>query len=105
MLFDSVSAADLVSDSISENRQVGQAPESTGPSPAGSDAYQILKQDKLHRMDITDSARKRAEAAKQYIENLYSNRSKDLNDRRHRCAFLLLRRSNMLPMMPTKGFV
>jgi hypothetical protein len=34
----------------------------------------------------SEETRQRAELAKQYIENMYSNKSKALNDRQHRCA-------------------
>ena len=34
---------------------------------------------------ISDSAKKRAEAAKQYIENMYTDRSKIMNEKKDRC--------------------
>jgi hypothetical protein len=40
---------------------------------------------------VTEETRKKAEFAKQYIENMYSNKSKALNDRQHRCAAPTLR--------------
>lgn len=35
---------------------------------------------------ISDSAKKRAEAAKQYIENMYTDRSKIMNEKKDRCV-------------------
>ena len=37
----------------------------------------------------SEETRQRAELAKQYIENMYSNKSKALNDRQHRYAPLV----------------
>jgi hypothetical protein len=35
---------------------------------------------------VSDNAKKRAEAAKQYIENMLSDKSKHLHEKKQRCA-------------------